>query len=261
MNLNESNDLQDEEILEAQISPPSHLTWIEGAAWVVVALVILVSALVLEETWYEEVDAQSLLSHGLYAVANATGVIGIFYLARTSVREPGEPFQPGQWLLILMGTSAPFYVLSNMTQIVLFYDGFADVESYRWASTAASVFWQAVEWCLVLTLAFLLPVRSMWRVLVVIYFLGAMAGLVELAALQLDLHPEAEAWYGYVSIRWFLLSAVALVCFAIWDVLTTHQRRDWLHWVGIGNELVFFTPTFVVWVHLLGEVESAAGVR
>ncbi|MBA2117465.1 hypothetical protein [Bremerella alba] len=249
-----------EEIVDAHFAPPpTHLTWIEAVAWVVAAVLILVSGMVLHKEWYDEIDRQSLTMLAFYTMAQATGVVGIFYILRTSTREKSEPFQPGHWLLILLGVSAPFYVLSNITQVILFYDGFADTESYLRVNTVAIIFWQIVEWGLVLLLAFTLPVRGGWRVLLVVYFFGTVIFLAELVSLHFQLHVAAETWYGYLSTWYFVLSAVLLVGLAIWDVATTTQRRDWLHWVGSTNELVFFTPTFVFWIQSLMEVESVAG--
>ncbi len=174
------------------------------------------------------------------------GGTALFSFGRRYWLQKPIDFQPGHWLLCLIGVAFVVQSLGHLVRTI----GFGS-ESHTVTEDQSSVILLFLIQHLVLLASFLLagilmPVRPAWRLALVTPILQSLLAMLLFGSVLLQ-----ESWfmlnsiYSLANVANNVLGIIAIVCLAVWDQVTTQHRRDWLHWLGISAMLIWNLPTIV----------------
>lgn len=194
------------------------------------------------------------------SLTQATGVWACWYFAWRWWRKVPTDFQPGHWLLCLLGILFVLLVIDRRLQSWLFVP-------FDWASkevfAAMSYLFLvvALRHLLFVAAGLILPVRWGWRILLLpallemvaifylFYTMQSMANAPFIAAGAS--FPSTLRWAELATLAGTGLSVLLLIILTIWDRLTTPTTRDWLHWAGCAMTFLYFTLTLVARLRLM----------
>ncbi|WP_147274194.1 hypothetical protein [Bremerella cremea] len=193
------------------------------------------------------------------SLTQATGMWACWYFAWRWWRKVPIDFQPGHWLLCLLGILFVLLVIDRRLQSWLFVS--FDTVTEDVLTTMSYLFLVvALRHLLFLAAGLILPVRWPWRILLLSPFLEMVAFLFLFYAmhsmastpslpphLRLSFTMRSADLAGQVGTS---LRVLLLIGLTIWDRLTTPTTRDWLHWVGCVMTFLYFTLTLLVRLRL-----------
>ncbi|MBA2117466.1 hypothetical protein [Bremerella alba] len=159
----------------------------------------------------------------------ASGGTGLFLFARRWWNGWSTDFQPGHWLLCLIGVMYSVIMTSLLFQQVVFGSAIENLRM-KWLSMAV---FQVLHLWAYLTAGFLLPVRSWWRIALIPQTLIILAMLGLVISLNSGNEQIALFWFERTKPFLLILDIVVLLTLVVWDTWTAGQRRDWIHWWGV----------------------------
>ena len=92
-----------------------------------------------------------------------------------------------------------------------------------------------------------MPVRPAWRLALVFPVFQSLLTLLLFGGMLLD-----NSWfflnsiYSLANVTIVVLGMFVILGLALWDRVTTHDRRDWLHWLGVAAMLIWNLPTLIL---------------
>lgn len=176
------------------------------------------------------------------------GGTALFSFGRRYVLKQPIDFQPGHWLLCLIGVT---FVTQSITHIIRFilFNPHVNLSSVDDQQPMMLLFLvQHVVFLVCFLLAgFIMPVRPAWRLNLVppalqnILTIGFFVGLFQDQQWHLF-----NALFPYFNVAINLMGIFLLLVLATWDYASTRDRRDWLHWLGIVAMLIWNVPTLIL---------------
>lgn len=150
------------------------------------------------------------------------------------------PWQPGHWLLCLVGCIGLSAILTKLVQLLFWrVDPFPN-EIGLWIQTniplAISSATSLVMWGVV----FFAPMRHVWRLAILPdailrAFSWGMTVFSGFAALLMDPNQSMAKFVlfsSYVSIS--TIRPLPILILALWDGVMNQRPRDWMHWAGVA---------------------------
>ncbi|QDU78220.1 hypothetical protein Pan97_53040 [Bremerella volcania] len=175
------------------------------------------------------------------------GGTALFSFSRRYFLKQPIDFQPGHWLLCLMGVT---FVIQSTAHLL------------RWAVITSDDFTVSIDQHGVmlfflgqhavfligfLLAGILLPVRPAWRLALVAPVLQNLLTILLFGNLLLENQWYLfSAIYSYANLTFNLLGIFTVLALTAWDRATTHDRRDWLHWLGVAAMLIWDLPTLII---------------
>ncbi|PQO33001.1 hypothetical protein [Blastopirellula marina] len=195
------------------------------------------------------------------SLTQATGVWACCYFAWRWWRKVPTDFQPGHWLLCLLGFLFVLLAIEQRLQSWLFVS--FDTVTEEVLTTMSYPFLVVVlRHLLFLAVGLILPVRWPWRFLLLSPLLEMAATAYLFYALQSmtasSSLPEISRFASTMRSAELAmqvgagLSVLLLIALAIWDRWTAPTSRDWLHWIGCVMMFLYFTLTLFVRLRLFG---------
>lgn len=195
------------------------------------------------------------------SLTQATGVWACWYFAWRWWRKVPTDFQPGHWLLCLLGFLFVLLAIEQRLQSWLFVS--FDTVTEEVLTTMSYPFLVVVlRHLLFLAVGLILPVRWPWRILLLspllemvafsflFYAMHSMASTPSLPAhLHLTFTMRSAELATQVGAG---LSVLLLIALTIWDRWTAPTSRDWLHWVGCVVTFLYYTLMLFVRLRLFG---------
>lgn len=196
--------------------------------------------------WQDNFTAILLLIPVL--LAYPVGLTALFLFGMRRLRRKPTSFQPGHWLLCLQGVAGILYIVSTLKSLVIdsgYFVAFPP-EDTSW-QFYIPLMEQFVVMIAIVVTGCLLPVRMIWR-----SYLVAICFLYGVTILQLVL-LLSDSNFMLVDFDWFTTAYLAGILFtfflliglAVYDKLTTDERRDLLHWLGVVVTAQFYIPSFI----------------
>lgn len=179
------------------------------------------------------------------------GLCGLGFRVWWWKHERKIPWQPGHWLLCLVGCLGLLEILSVLSEAFLWrVDPFPGPKglwiqaNFHFLFSIAAV---VVMWGVVISA----PLRKAWRLAILPLALQRMIGLgfeISLALLGLMFDPMAGG-VGTVLL-WTsgimgMISPLPIIFLAIWDIAQKTTQRDWMHWVGVAAWLLLVLPNLL----------------
>ncbi len=165
-----------------------------------------------------------------------SGATGLFLFARRWWRGVPTDFQPGHWLLCLIGVMYPVILFSLLCQHFVFTE--------RHTRPIGLAVLQILLLWAYLTAGFLIPVRKWWRLALIPQMLIIVSMIILILTTKFD---EQMALFLFEMVKPMLLvfDIVVLLVLLSWDTWTRNGPRDWLHWWGVGIALMT-SPTVLL---------------
>ncbi len=168
------------------------------------------------------------------------------WLARRRFSHQPIDFQPGYWLLCVCGAATAYYAVFFLVEMSVkaLFDGRDQARYLFWLSLAASEFTTVL---VALLAGFLFPVRPMWRWVLVVPCLVKVCAIYAEHGLLFTQISSRQFWHQIV-LYGTIVAIAALVAMAVGDKLTTRDRHDWVHWLGVANTALLISPP--IWVEI-----------
>ncbi len=181
-------------------------------------------------------------------IAFPIGMTALFMLAKAYRQGTRGSLQPGFWLLCVMGVYGVFYVFDCLAIAVEGYiprGGLGTVFLRYWVFHDLVL--EFLTFVSFLAVGILLPVRKVWRLLTLVPLMSLWSSLVVTVWL---LTSSGWLWMAFDWIFFgekvaYGVGVLLIPGLAAWDVVTTDQRRDWLHWLGVIVVFQFFLISLV----------------
>ncbi|MBI1248760.1 hypothetical protein GC197_13080 [bacterium] len=233
--------------VEKKVDPRATISLID----LIVAVTI---AAVISAVWLQSNDAQSLGVFNILAsipwlIVSIMGGTALFLFGRRFLLGLPTDFQPGHWLMCLNGTTLIYFAINALSEF--FYLVFKEYMPMSDANATAMTFAGTVPWwirlagsvlvSLIFVLAgFVLPVRPAWRILLIRPVVQAFILVTLMVQIAFQFFPWLGSFSGVASILNELTAFLMIVTLAIWDRVTTSDRRDYLHWIGVVSTALVF---------------------
>lgn len=181
-------------------------------------------------------------------IAYVNGATGIWLFGRRWWRREWIAFQPGHWLLCLVGVMSLFYLVSLGIYLLGWNGGLTIYAPYSTSWNIGFILEmtrQAVGLFVLIAMSMMVPVRRGWRWTIVPFLASESLGL--LAYWMLSFQWGTDWVLAYLSLPpWLtILNLVLLIVIATWDARTAPSRRDWLHWTGVATFGMLTIPSIL----------------
>jgi hypothetical protein len=151
------------------------------------------------------------------SVIHAAGIGALILWWRRYSQDIAFPTEPGEWMLVVIGIE---YVLSPMINHIAAVNFEGDPRSELLASS------------LLYTTPMLLPIFRSRDHLLIIFYVVQIALYLGKCAFLLLVGIENPL---YIQMYWiWLLTALALLAWIIWQDSCHERQRSWLHWLGMA---------------------------
>lgn len=173
----------------------------------------------------------------------------LFSFGRRYLLKQPIDFQPGHWLLCLIGVSFIIQSIANLLRAVLFSREESIVLDDQSPMMFLILGQQLVFLVCFLVAGILMPVRPAWRLALVTPILQSVLVMLLFGSMLLqDQWYSLNDIYSYANVVINILGIFVVVVLAVWDQATTHDRRDWLHWLGVAAMLLWNLPMLILQV-------------
>lgn len=192
------------------------------------------------------VNVQQVLFFLPAAFAFATSGTALLFFGRRWYRGIPTDFQPGHWLLCLAGAIVLYHGLAILVRSMIVSIVMPPPRTLLFAYLNVG---QDIAFLLVLLLAgFLLPVRATWRW---VLLMPCLMSLTSMAIWSMFIGLD---YYGFLflvraEIVIVVLGLLILLSIAAWDKVTTRDRRDGLHWLGVATVVIMNSPPILIRVY------------
>ncbi|MFN3150755.1 hypothetical protein [Bremerella sp.] len=173
----------------------------------------------------------------------------LFSFGRRYLLKQTIDFQPGHWLLCLMGVSFVIQSSAHLLRLAFFPSEFMSLSDNEQPILLFFIGQHVLFLVCYLVAGFLLPVRPAWRLTLVTPVLQSLLILLLFANMLMQ-NPSylINGIYSYANVAINLLGIFIILGVAVWDRATTHDHRDWLHWLGVVAILIWNLPMLVLHV-------------
>lgn len=177
------------------------------------------------------------------------GGTALFSFGRRYLLKQTIDFQPGHWLLCLMGVSFVIQSSAHLLRLAFFPSESMSLSANEPHILLFFIGQHVLFLVCYLMAGFLLPVRPVWRVTLVDPVLQSLLILLLFASMLMqNQFYLLNGSYSYANVAINLLGIFIILGIAVWDRATTHDHRDWLHWLGVVAMLIWNLPMLVLHV-------------
>ncbi|WP_146118679.1 hypothetical protein [Blastopirellula marina] len=180
------------------------------------------------------------------ALSLGTGLFALYRFSQQPKDATSNPWQPGHWLLCLVGVLAPWYLLKVAWDYHYFWfqtpGPLEEFRSYFLVNGCLAI----TAWIVLLGVGLLLPVRPRYWWLILFRFTVYFAMII-----------YAEIWTAFdatfpglsLLLRWFPwnypLGLAYLIVLSTLDAWQNGRHRDAVHWIGIVTMGAWFLPKVI----------------
>ncbi|GAA4431126.1 hypothetical protein [Bremerella cremea] len=174
------------------------------------------------------------------------GVTGLFLFARRWFQGKKTDFQPGHWILCLVGSALVLQTVMSLIRRVFREALEFDIDGVNTLLLLILAVQVMVEVLLSIGVGILLPVRRHWRWWLVFVVLAGCIQVLVLFSYILQLYNYSPI-FSSLSFANTIVAIGVLVGLAIWDYATKEGPRNELHWVGIFVGIIDMVPTILIY--------------
>lgn len=178
------------------------------------------------------------------ALAFATSGTVLALFARRRYRRLPIDFQPGHWLFCLTGVVFLYHALALLVTSAILNP--MSVSGVSWMTWYLRIGQDVGFLTAFLLTGFLLPVRPMWRLVLV---MPCVMSLLSIIGVTWWLVTEnAVMWLHLLRLEIVVVvvGLLVLLSIAAWDKATTRDRRDMLHWLGVVTVVLLNSPPILI---------------
>lgn len=181
--------------------------------------------------------------------AFSTAGTALCYFLRNWWRGDAIDFQPGHWLLCLTGVILGFHIVMVALKIAVRKFIVPVEEQLAWLSHLQAIGHETMFIIVFLVAGFVLPVRCLWRWVLVMPCLLSMVNIAIRVLWSLGQPAISGVWPQILFDAQVLIMALGifvLLAISAWDQATTMSRRDVLHWLGVFSVLLLNLPILLL---------------
>lgn len=196
----------------------------------------------------ERVRTAQLIFFVSHLLVYPIGIAALVHFARRWLTRQPIDFQPGHWLLCLIGTMGFYYLLSSPTiMIVSWLEEVNGVDTFpyrNWMMGLSQFLYIGVY----LAAGFLMPVAAIWRLALIPKSLVCL--IVGITILGITLGVNFHQYGVFTWMQPLLLGSemILITLLAIVDTVKCPRPRDGLHWLGVLVAIFVSAPHLVVWI-------------
>ncbi|PQO31158.1 hypothetical protein C5Y96_12460 [Blastopirellula marina] len=171
----------------------------------------------------------------------------LFSFGRRYVLKQPIDFQPGHWLLCLMGVTFVVQSTTHVLRLAIIPSHEVVISDDQQAVMLFFLGQHVISLVCFLIAGFVIPVRPAWRLMLAPLVLQNLLTIWLFAGMLLGNQWRMfGALYPYVNLAIHVMGIFTLLLLATWDYASTRDRRDWLHWLGIVIMLIWDVPTLIL---------------
>ncbi|MEW4564614.1 hypothetical protein AB1K70_18885 [Bremerella sp. JC770] len=188
------------------------------------------------------------LQYAHIALLQSTGITGMMLLLRWRWQGRKVPWQPGHLILLHLALSITYLMAVRLCWYFPLDGNLDQMQPWRMLLLHSSAFAGALFGAMIYA-GGTLVLRGSWVWTITLAILAVQSVCLAFVDCPLFRAPY-PSWYRTlqdISPWLFAASYAALLLAAIWGVFQ-RDRRDWLHWAGVGAGLVPHVPAIYNWV-------------
>lgn len=175
------------------------------------------------------------------------GGMALFSFGRRYLLKQPIDFQPGHWLLCLIGMTFVIQSSTHLLRLAFFNSGTVVLSDNQNPVLFLFIAQHILFLICYVVAGSVMPVRPAWRLSLIFPILQTV--LVILLFLSMLLENQwyfLNGIYTYVDVAVNVLGMFIILGLAVWDRATTNDHRDWLHWLGVAAMLIWSLPTLIL---------------
>lgn len=235
---------EDQDFTSAVDAPRSQLTLLDIMVGVTIAAVTC--GFWLQNSQPQNQMIQVVLMVPMLVIFVLGGTVLFSFGRRYFLKQPID-FQPGHWLLCLMGVAFVNQSIAQLVRVLVISPNEMISTDNQNAIMLFFLGQHVVFLVSFLIAGIVMPVRAAWRLILVPTALQNMLAICLFVGVLLG-HQwfSLSGIYPYANVAIHLMGIIILPILVTWDYATTNGQRDWLHWLGVAAMLIWNVPTLVL---------------